>query len=232
MPLIRTEGQVMTEQIGAFLIVSLTIIIVPGPDLILILRNAIRGGKTHAVYTAAGVMVGNAILASAAAAGLAALLLGSEILFSAIKICGAFYLIYLGLKSIIRYFTFQSSDLFGGLQRHANGSSTNSWSKSFREGLVSNLLNPKVAAFYLSLFPQFHFTSLSPTLQNVILAATFVLLASMWYVIVIACFSKFERAFKSPRFVRGSEAVAGTILLGLGVFVLTNRSRALALHPG
>ncbi|TDZ98515.1 LysE family translocator [Mycobacteroides salmoniphilum] len=217
----------MIGQLAAFTLVSLAVIVIPGPDLVLLFRNAVLGGRTVAVYTAAGIMLGNAVLAAAAAIGVTALLVASQTLFNAVRIAGGLYLLYLGAKALITYSKLRHR------HRQPTADATSSPSPTtttglrligFRQGLLSNLLNPKVAAFYLSLFPQFDLAPWSPALQHTVLAATFWTLALIWYIGVIIFLTRLRALFQSATFTRRTEAIAGTALLGLGGFILIHQA--------
>ncbi|MFE4358023.1 LysE family translocator [Kitasatospora sp. NPDC056800] len=214
----------MTAQLLTFVLASLLIIVVPGPDLVLLLRNAARGGRRGAAATAMGIMLGNAVLAGAAVAGLTALLTGSEVLYTAVRIAGALYLAYLGIRSLIDFIRLgrreDGADDATAAQPagHGRGGAPDSGA-DFRQGLLSNLLNPKVAAFYLSLFPQFQLPGMSELSQHVLLAGLFWLLALAWYVVVVAVLGAIQRVLLQRKVQRGLSGVAGVALLGLGAAV-------------
>jgi threonine/homoserine/homoserine lactone efflux protein len=133
----------------AFVAVSAVVICTPGQDTALLVRNTLSGGRSSGIATAGGVTLGIAIWAVAASAGLAALLLqASEPVFETLKLAGAAYLAYLGAQSLRRA-------LARGERGHApSGSSPLSPGRAFRQGLLSNLGNPKIAVFFASMLPQ------------------------------------------------------------------------------
>lgn len=215
----------MTEQLVAFVLVSLAVIVIPGPDLVLLFKNAAKDGRIGAVYTAGGIMLGNAVLATAAAVGLTALLLTSQTLFDVVRIAGGLYLIYLGSRALFSYIQLRRA----GDDPHTVEVSVKESRKTyrpkltgFRQGLITNLLNPKVAAFYLSLFPQFDLSPLAPGVQHLVLAAGFWVMALAWYIVVVIFLTRLQRFFQSRRVARRTEAAAGAGLLGLGTYVLVS----------
>jgi threonine/homoserine/homoserine lactone efflux protein len=129
----------MSERILAFTVLAALLTITPGIDMALVTRNAIRGGLGEALTTSAGILTGVFVWALAAVVGVAAVLASSATAYTAIKLAGAAYLIYLGLKALL-----------GGHTEVSTRGGT-----PFRQGLVSNLLNPKIAVFYSSVIPQF-----------------------------------------------------------------------------
>ncbi|HYZ88315.1 MAG TPA: LysE family translocator, partial [Myxococcales bacterium] len=128
-----------------FLGVAALVIVTPGQDTALTIRNSLLGGRRDGVLTALGVSAGQCAWAIATSAGIAALIVASEPAFVALRILGAAYLVFLGAQSLCRAI------------RRAEPSTTISGGKPrpFRQGLISNLGNPKMAVFFPSLLPQF-----------------------------------------------------------------------------
>ena len=138
----------MIGQAAAFLGISALVIATPGQDTALTIRNALLGGRRAALFTAVGVSAGQALWALASAAGVAALLAASEPVFVALRLAGAAYLIWLGVQALV------------SAQRHRNPELVHECTNlrarvAFRQGIISNLGNPKMAVFFLSLLPQF-----------------------------------------------------------------------------
>ena len=135
-----------------FLSISVLVIVTPGPDTALTVRNTLLGGRQGGVFTALGVVLGQALWALATAAGLAALLAASEPAFVALKYLGAAYLVWLGAQALFAAFrgtrAAGSPSVPAGPRRLAP-------LVALRQGLISNLTNPKMAAFFPSLLPQF-----------------------------------------------------------------------------
>ncbi|WP_455357138.1 LysE family translocator [Streptomyces sp. SYSU K217416] len=209
----------MSELIG-FVAASLVIIVVPGPDLTLLLANTARAGRRAGIATAAGIMLGHAILAAAAVAGLTALLTASELGYAAVRIAGALYLIYLGVHALADFVRLRRSGA-GDTPAHRHAQPTQPAAGSvvrvsLRQGLISNLLNPKVAAFYLSLFPQFTLPGLTTTAAHSVLAGTFWLLSFLWFVLVLWLLARVEVLLRRPRVRQGLAGVSGVSLVGLG----------------
>ncbi|WP_406692285.1 LysE family translocator [Saccharopolyspora sp. ID03-671] len=205
----------MSAQLVAFVGACLAVIIVPGPDLALLLRNAAVAGRPGAAATAGGIMTGNTILATAAVAGLTALLEASGPLYNAIRLAGAAYLIYLGVRALISL-TRRSEKPETAVAAPSLASA-----QAFRQGLLSNLLNPKVAAFYLALFPQFALPGMPTLAQHTLLAGLFCLLSLAWYVLLIAVLGRVQtwlQRRKIQRTITGASAAA-LITLGAGLAV-------------
>ena len=128
----------------AFFTISALVIVTPGPDTALTIRNALVAGRGGGVRTAAGVAAGQACWTLATSAGIAALLNASRPAFLALRLLGAAYLVYLGASSLVAAFR-------GARAEHPPPRGRS----AFRQGLLSNLGNPKMAVFFTSLLPQF-----------------------------------------------------------------------------
>jgi threonine/homoserine/homoserine lactone efflux protein len=186
----------------AFLGVSAVVIVTPGQDTALTIRNTLLGGRRAGTSTALGVAAGQAVWALATSAGVAALLRASEPAFLMIKLAGAAYLVWLGLRTIFGHYE-PKSDWPGG------GTGT-----AFRQGLVSNLGNPKMAIFFGSLLPQFASPSFAGLLA---LGLCFCSLTLAWlsaYAVAVARAGDFLRR---TRVRRTLDRVTGAVLVGLGI---------------
>lgn len=205
----------MVEQLMAFALTCVVVVLVPGPDFALVLKNAPRGPGSAAT-TAIGIMVGNTILALLAVLGVTALLGASEVLGNAIRLSGAAYLLYLGARALFEAFGRPRSQAM--VPEPRPGFRGNS---PFLQGMVSNLLNPKVAVFYLSLFPQFNLAPLPPLGQHALMAGIFLLTALVWYVVLVHALKKISTALARPRVKRIITGGSGTVLIGVGGTILT-----------
>ena len=139
----------MTD-LASFVGISLLVIVTPGQDTALTIRNTLLGGRTSGVFTAIGVAAGQAVWTLATSVGLAALLVASEPVFVAVKIVGAAYLVFLGAQALLAAVRRRP--------RHARGLDDGPRVRprlALRQGLLSNLGNPKMAVFFTSLLPQF-----------------------------------------------------------------------------
>ena len=195
------------ENVLAFAAVAAVIVVVPGPDMALVLKNGIARGRQAAVATALGINAGLVVWALAAAAGIAALLHASSTAFTVLKLVGAAYLVWLGLRAL--------RDAWRGSPPESRSPSRSA--SPFREGLLTNLLNPKVALVYTTLIPQFVDRGGSELAQTFLLAGVFIAMGLVWligYALVVAKVGTFLRRSSVRRAVN---AVAGTMLTALGV---------------
>src|SRR5512132_529696 len=136
----------------AFAGVAALVIVTPGPDTALTVRNVLLGGRACGVATAAGVTIGLAIWTLAASAGIAALLVASEPAFVAVKLAGAAYLVYLGGQSLWGALRGRAAHAAGDDGPHRDGLRPGA---ALRQGVLNDLGNPKIAVFFTTLLPQF-----------------------------------------------------------------------------
>ena len=186
----------MFESLAAFLAVSAIVIVTPGQDTALTIRNSLLGGRPAGLATALGVSAGQAVWTLAASAGLAALLVASEPAFLALKLVGAAYLIYLGAQSLL-------AALRGRHRPHTGAARSASPAVAFRQGLLSNLGNPKMAVFFSSLLPQFGGTSFASLLALGLLFCTLTLVWLSAYAVVVA---RAGDVLRRPRIRRALDA--------------------------
>jgi threonine/homoserine/homoserine lactone efflux protein len=197
----------------AFFGVSAIVIVTPGPDTALTIRSSLMGGRRAGIFTAFGVSSGQAVWTLASAVGIAALLAASEPAFLAVRIAGAAYLIWLGVQALAAAVRGRRDKMVARESRPLEPR------RAFRQGLLSNLGNPKMAAFFPSLLPQFahSFTALLG-LGFVFCLMTFVWLTA--YAIVVARAGDFlSRSWVK----RAIEAVTGAVLVALGLRLATER---------
>ena len=194
----------------AFAGVAAVIVVLPGPDMALVLQNGLARGRRAAVETALGVNAGLLVWAVAAALGIAALLHASAPAFTALKLAGAAYLVWLGLRAL------------GEAWRGAAGESPERavrrrTASPFRQGLLSNLLNPKIALVFTTLIPQFVDPAGPAVAQTLLLAAILILLGLVWLTSYALLVAKVGVLLKRSGVRRVLNAVTGAVLTALGV---------------
>ena len=205
-----TTVQALLAFIAAASILTLT----PGVDTAMVLRSAASGGPRPAVYAAVGIALGCLVWGAAVSVGLGALLAASEIAFTVVKWAGAAYLLYLGLKLIVHPRASLDASELGAPK-------LDPW-QSLRQGLMTNILNPKVGVFYITFLPQFIPVGASVALFSFLLATIHVLLSLVWFAVLIAATVPMGRLLRRPRVVKGLDRVTG------GVFIAFGAKRALS----
>jgi len=207
----------MASQLLAFLAVSAIVIVTPGPDTALTIRNTLIGGRRAGVFTAFGVSGGQATWTLATAAGIAALLAASEPAFLAVRLLGSAYLVWLGAQALVGALRRAS----GGRRERPRGSGLRS-AVALRQGILSNLGNPKMAAFFPSLLPQFApqehaFAALLG------LGLVFSLMTLAWLTAYALVVARAGDVLRRPVIRRVIEAVTGAVLVALGLRLATER---------
>jgi threonine/homoserine/homoserine lactone efflux protein len=186
----------------------------PGQDTALTIRNTLVGGRRAGVVTAVGVISGQLTWAVATSAGLSALLLASESAFLALKMVGAVYLVYLGGRALIA--AIKRSDSGGGTIRGADSGARLRPAVAYRQGVISNLGNPKVAVFFTTLLPQFVGRDAS-FVELFSLGVVFATMTLVWLSAYAGVVAKAGDLLRRPRVRRAVETLMGSVLIGLGV---------------
>lgn len=199
----------------AFVATASILTLTPGVDTAMVLRSAASGGPRPAAYAAIGIALGCLVWGAAVSVGLGALLAASELAFTAVRWSGAAYLLYLGLKLSLRPRTVMTSaahDL----------KAVEPW-VLLRQGLLTNLLNPKIGVFYITFLPQFVPAGATVATFSFLLATIHVLLGLLWFAVLIAATVPMERILRRPGVVRNLDRVTGGVFIAFGVKLALSR---------
>ena len=210
----------MEGSVWAFLTISAIVIMTPGQDTALTVRNSLAGGKAGGIATACGVASGQMIWAFATSLGVVAVLSASEAIFSAVKLAGAAYLMLLGLQSLRA--ALKASEP-ANTQQTAN-SIRLSPRKGFFQGVISNLGNPKMAAFFASLLPQFVPAGDSAFLASILLGVIFCTMTFLWLASYAVFVEKAGKLLRRPRVRRSLEGITGITMLAFGLRIATSEN--------
>jgi len=194
---------------GLFVVSAVLLNIAPGQDTLYILGRAIGQGRRIGIASAFGVSAGTLVHTLAAALGLSAIVAASAVAFSAIKVIGAAYLVYLGLRAILA----RSSLLDLEMPRTGDART------AFRQGLVTNMLNPKVALFFVAFLPQFvDGNAAKATLGFLVLGLTFVATGTGWVLVLATAAASVRRFFERRASAQAWLSCAmGAMFIYLGV---------------
>lgn len=202
------------DQIISYILISLLIIVIPGPDFFIVASNTMKGSVKNGVMTALGICSGHVLYSAIAALGLIFILTSSYYAFITIKLLGALYIAYLGVKTILNarksHHIATSSDY---PIRHIN------LFKSFRQGFMSTVLNPKAILFYISILPQFVSKS-EGSLKIIALSTLFIALVFIWFFLCSFLFTHIKKLFNQPTFKMVFDYVVGLVLIGLAISIL------------
>jgi RhtB (resistance to homoserine/threonine) family protein len=215
----------MGPHVVAFASVAALLTIAPGADTALVTKFALTRGRRAAFAAIVGIATGCAVHATFSALGLSVVLARSASLYHAIKLAGAMYLVYLGARTL---WSTRSANA-PGAPAPASGGETSAPARddvtlgAFATGLLTNLLNPKVAIFYLTFLPQF-VDSRAPVLpQSLTLAAVHILMGLVWLGAFVQFLSLFRTALERPGVKRWMERATGAVLVAFGVKIATAR---------
>ncbi len=214
-PLLSMNGIVHFE---TFLLTGIVLNITPGNDTVFILTKSIGQGKKAGIISALGIATGSIIHTTLAALGLSIIIGKSIVLFNTIKYAGALYIFYVGYKMLIDKTLFYSNNI--------TGTPLVNYSKIYRDAIITNVLNPKVALFFIAFLPQF----VEPSAKNnilpfLVLGATFITTGVIWCLILATfaagIFTKLKENKQASGYIN---KICGLTLIALGIKVaLTNR---------
>jgi threonine/homoserine/homoserine lactone efflux protein len=217
----------VASAVGSFALVAGLVTIIPGLDTALVLRAAMTKGNRQAFLTALGVGTGALVWGVAAAVGISALLTASTMAYTVLRVAGAGYMLWLGGRMVRHSLRNREDDphhdephlddpsqddLRDGRVRTASAG----W-RSWRQGLLTNLLNPKVGAFYLSVLPQFIPANVEPLTMGVLLALVHDLEGLIWFALIILGTQRIRGWLSRRAARRAIDGVTGTVLIGFGV---------------
>lgn len=208
------------ETIAAFTAVAAISILSPGPAVLLALRNGVGYGIRSVVWSSLGNICGIFCLSAAAMLGLGVVLKSSALLFAALKVAGAMYLFYLGIRHLTGRSTVAAPD--SGAAAPARRRSTH----LFREAFLLATTNPKPILFFTALFPQFISPHAPLVPQFFLLTGIFMLLSFLTLLGYAALGTRARSALISPRFVRWLNRVVGGVFISFGVALLALRRPA------
>ncbi|GEK33944.1 LysE family translocator [Kurthia sibirica] len=210
------------NEIWMFALVALMIVMVPGVDSLLVLKNTLSYGKKAGVFTMIGIVLALVIWTTLAVLGLATIIAKSVVIFLAIKYLGAAYLIYLGIQA------WRSKAQNMQLQTVAEpepggGRFSNKSFNCLTQGLTTDLLNPKTLLLYVTLMPQFIEPSHSVNMQLIVLATVLIMIAVVWLGIVVFIITIIRKWFLQERIQVIFNKLTAVVLVGIGVKLATEK---------
>jgi threonine/homoserine/homoserine lactone efflux protein len=208
----------MFDTLLTFVPVAALLSITPGAATALVVRNAVRGGRRHAFFTTSGNSIGVLAWGCFAAVGVATLVATSAAVFDAVKLAGAAVLLVIGLRSLVG--RREADPLAAGGSGAAVAVSGRA---ALREGLITSLANPKLAVFFVALFPQFIPRGAAVLPSALAMAAVIVAVDLLWYSTLAFIVARARRAFVDGGWGRRVERLTGAVLIGLGIRLALER---------
>ncbi len=198
-----------------YLIAITLLTITPGVDTMLIIRNTARGGWRDGAVSSLGICSGLFLHATISAVGISVILLQAAWAFSALKLAGAGYLVWLGISSWRKVLKQEGFEIVNG------GTTVEKFliQRSLREGFLSNILNPKTAIFYMAFLPQFINPAQSALLQSLFLAGLHFIIAMIWQCLLALMVKQLKVWLQRPRVSQIFDGVTGTVMIALGLRV-------------
>ncbi len=216
----------MLTVLPIFMATALMFAMLPGPDFALIVRSALLHGKRHALFCSLGIATGFSVHSTLGVLGLSAVIAHSPVLFTAITWAGAAYLAWLGIHALLARPAKPSEDADLSSEQAKPAPGHFSPAQAFRQGFLTNILNPKVIIYFITFFPQFvvQDADMSVTSQLMVLGACSCLLTGGWFIFLSLMLAKVRRYFESETFRRWLERITGIIFLGFSVKLLASSS--------
>jgi len=205
----------MTTTLFSFLFAITILTLTPGFDTALVLRSAVAQGAKRASVTALGITLGCLVWGVAVGFGLGALLLASEMAYNLLKWLGAAWLLYLGLKLLLKPRQTAIDTQQPALQQ--------GYLACFSRGLLGNLLNPKVGIFYVSFLPQFIPAGASVALWCSLMALAHMLLGLFWNAVLIGGSHYFAGHLRKPRVLKVMDRLTGCVFIGFAAKLALSR---------
>ena len=204
----------MLNSLAQFAVVAGLMVLVPGLDFTLVLRTALTQSKKVAFAASAGICLGLFLWAAAAAAGLSAVLAASETAFTTLRFIGAGYMIYLGARFLWHSHPREES-------HHSSPAAPESTLTTFGRGVLTNVLNPKAGVFYIAILPPFLPVDSNVLLSGLAFASVHVIESLLYFTAIILAADFFKEQFTKPRFRKWLDRIAGTLIIGFGLRLLT-----------
>ncbi|WEY91196.1 LysE family transporter [Bacillus subtilis] len=200
----------------AYIPIAAMMVIMPGADTMLVMKNTLRYGPKAGRYNILGLATGLSFWTVIAILGLSVVIAKSVILFTTIKYLGAAYLIYLGVKSFFAKSMFSLDDMQSQAKNMAS-SPKRYYKTSFMQGSLSNILNPKTVLVYVTIMPQFINLNGNINQQLIILASILTLLAVLWFMFLVYIIDYAKKWMKNSKFQKVFQKITGIILVGFGI---------------
>lgn len=195
---------------SSYLVLTILVVVAPGPDTVVTLKNAFAGGFRGGMMATFGIAVGNVLQGTLVALGLGTLIVQSQVVFTTIRWAGVAYLGYLGIQAL-------RSAWRGDYAAMDAAGAQVSYFRRWREGFLSNVTNPKVIALYLSVLPQFLDPAASTPFDALLLAYTVVVLGSVWLTLLLVFVHRVRAWLRRRKVRRALDVATGGTLIGFGV---------------
>ncbi|MFI6802683.1 LysE family translocator [Streptosporangium canum] len=209
----------MLASLLAFTVIALILTVSPGPDTVIVLRTTVSSGRRAGFLAGLGVNLGCYAWGVATALGLTALLAASDVAYTAVRIAGVAYLVWLGVRALWNARRAVPAEAAEAAEA-ANGTGGGPPVRALaimRTGFVTNLVNPKVGVIYMTLLPQFVPADVPVLPATLLLVTIHNLLGAAWFAIVVLAASLMRRGLSRPAVRRRMEQLTGLVFIGFGI---------------
>ncbi|MFD5179836.1 LysE family translocator [Nocardia sp. NPDC058379] len=207
----------MIAAVLSFTLAAVVLVLLPGPDTLVVVRSLVRGGRRAGIRTAAGVLCGLTVWVVAAVLGLSALLRASEVGYEALKIVGACYLVWIGVQSLKAL----RRPVGAGVLDPAASTAPLDRVGNFGAGLLTDILNPKIGVLFVSFLPGFVPDGYSPVWTTLGLGAVYIVLTALYCAALVVAAGSISTWMQTERIRRRIDALTGLVLVGFGVRLAT-----------
>jgi threonine/homoserine/homoserine lactone efflux protein len=208
----------ISESVIAFTAAAAVLTATPGLDTALVLRTAAVEGARKGMLAGFGICLGTLIWGVTASAGLGALFAASTIAYNVVRVAGAIYLTFLGVKLI--WSTFQKREAVTAEAEETTRTTDFGW---FYRGLFTNLLNPKVGVFYVTFLPQFIPVGMNVFAFSTLLASIHVVQGLLWFLMITQATQRCSALFRRPAFRKSLDGALGAVFLGFAFKLASER---------
>ncbi|MGB3303382.1 LysE family translocator [Gordonia sp. (in: high G+C Gram-positive bacteria)] len=207
----------MLSSVASFTVASALLVLLPGPDSLVVMRGIAKGGKAGGIRTSLGVLCGLLVWIVAAALGLSAILQMSEIGYEILKVVGACYLVLLGVQTLrsIRKIRNDATD------EATNADTGATRPAGFLTGFLTDILNPKIGVMFITLLPGFVPSGYSATWTTLAFGVIFLALTAIYFAALVLAANQISTWMAAPRIRRRIDLVTGSVLIGFGIRLAT-----------
>lgn len=198
----------MVGSLLTFTVAAVLVVLLPGPDTMVVVRNLVRGGRRQASHAVLGVLTGLSVWVAAAVLGLSAMLRASHDAYLALRIVGACYLVWIGVQSLRSR---------GEAPRRDEPGQAGLLGGGYRAGLLTDLLNPKVGVFFVTFLPGFVPRGDSVGWSLLLFGAIFIALTAAYFAVLLVASVRVTQWLATPRVRRRMDRCTGLVLVGFGV---------------
>jgi RhtB (resistance to homoserine/threonine) family protein len=209
----------MGAHLVAFIGVAVIVIVIPGPDTAVVTKNVLVHGRRAGLGTSFGVSAGLSLWTLAAAVGLVSLVQASAVAYTALKLMGALYLVWLGVQALRAAGREPSRESPATVSRRSRHGAV----AGFRQGFFSDLANPKIGVFFTSLLPQFVAPGHARLVPFLALGAIFVVMTIVWLCAYTLVAARTAETLLRPRVRAAMDRITGVVLIGIGLRLATER---------